>query len=209
MERRVRFQIDMIFKMAFFLPLFILACSKPTEQDEISKQIPDYTLKATEYEVSRNGLFTLVSGKKYSGYLEDYYPNGQLKMKAGYLNGLREGKAQKYYSNGALMETRYYADNKKHGRHRGWWANGNQKFDYYFVQGEHEGIQKEWFNKGNLFKQFTYRSGKEEGTQKMWEASGKIRANYVVKNGRRYGLIGLKNCKSVNNEKGIYTALIY
>ncbi|MEM1408690.1 MAG: toxin-antitoxin system YwqK family antitoxin [Bacteroidota bacterium] len=199
----------MIFKLALFLCLFMVACSKPAKQGDINKQIPDYTLKVSEHKVSRNGSLILVNGKKYSGYLVDYYPNGQLKMKAGYLNGLREGKARKYYDNGALMETRYYADNKKNGRHQGWWVNGNQKFDYYFVKGEHEGMQKEWFNQGSLFKQLTYHLGKEEGAQKMWEVSGKIRANYVVKDGRRYGLIGLKNCKSVNNEKGIYTALIY
>ena len=43
----------------------------------------------------------------------------------------------------------------------------------------------------------------------MWELDGGIRANYVVKNGHRYGLIGLKNCKSVENEEGSLTGLAY
>lgn len=90
----------------------------------------------------------------------------------------------------------------------GWWSNGNQKFIYHFSDGLQKGVSKEWFESGQLLREMHYANGQEEGSQKMWNEDGSIRANYVVKNGRRFGLIGLKNCKSVNDEE-VFTAIQY
>ena len=49
-----------------------------------------------------------IRDSQYTGIIEIYYPNNQLKS-------LRE-----------------YSGGKKYGKHKGWWENGNQQYEYYF-----------------------------------------------------------------------------
>ena len=69
----------------------------------------------------------------------------------------------------------------------------------YFKNGEHNGEMTQWHKNGKVYKKFNYKSGFEEGNQKIWNDKGNLKANYDVIQGRRYGLKGIKNCKSVNN----------
>lgn len=196
-------------KLLLYLSLVLWACEAPQEESSQVPIIPNIIVNKTTSELVRKGPSLLRSDTLYSGFTVDYYANGQLKSKTGYFKGLREGKSVKHYPDGSLLEKRDYRDNKKHGNHLGWWPNGNSKFDYHFEKGLQEGLSKEWHNSGQPFRFFTYEKGKEVGSQKMWEDDGTIRANYVVKDNHRYGLIGLKNCKSASDEKGVFTAKAY
>lgn len=192
--------------------MFFTACQDKTKSNKeglVIDFIPDVYISISDSNLMRDGAHQLYKGEVFSGYLVDYFDPDSLKEKEGYLNGLREGNSIKYYTTGQVKEKRNYHQNDKEGIHEGWWENGNRKFEYHFENGKNEGIAIEWYASGQLFKEFNYLSGKENGSQKMLEVDGKIRANYVVKNGHRYGLIGLKNCKSVSDEKGSYAALAY
>lgn len=190
------------------LTLISLACCTPSV-DHKQRVVPKVTFETTEQPISRQGALVLNNGTPLSGYMVKHYEDGQLKSKVGYINGLKEGPAFEYYADGTMKESRNYASNRKHGQHLGWWPNGSQKFDYTFENGLQQGQSLEWFESGQMLRVNTYVNGKEDGPQKMWEMDGKIRANYVVREGHRYGLIGLKNCKSVSNEKGVFTARAY
>ena len=158
--------------------------------------------------MERQGALFYYKNEPFTGTAIGHFHNGGLKSIAHFANGKREGEHNGYHENGQLAFQRLYRNNKKHGAHLGWWPNGNQKFSYQFRQGLLEGESLEWHENAEPFRQMHYSKGKEDGSQKMWDEDGGIRANYVVKNGRRYGLIGLKNCKSVNDEEG-FTAVKY
>ena len=49
-----------------------------------------------------------IRDSQYTGIIEIYYPNNQLKS-------FRENSG-----------------GKKYGKHKGWWENGNQQYEYYF-----------------------------------------------------------------------------
>ncbi|GHE70529.1 toxin-antitoxin system YwqK family antitoxin [Roseivirga thermotolerans] len=170
-------------------------------------RIPHHTIDANE--LKRQGGLFYHKDKPYTGRAIEYYPRGEIKAVRHYANGKRQGRQRGYYESGQLAYKRYYMQNRKSGLHLGWWPNGQQKFMYSFRDGIAEGISKEWSESGTLLRAMTYQKGKEDGPQKMWNEDGSIRANYVVKNGRRYGLIGLKNCKSVSNEIEGFTAIDY
>lgn len=193
----------------YLFAMLTIACSsqqnKPTKQAEV----PNFYIDEKDTSLKRSGALLLFNGKPFSGHISSYFEVGPVRSNTSYFNGKREGKSVVYYESGQLKELRFYSDNKKVGHHKGWWPNGNPKFDYVFSNGLLEGTAKEWYEKGDVYRVFNYSKGKESGSQKMWEPDGSIRANYVVKNSHRYGLIGLKNCKSVNDEKDIYTALAY
>lgn len=182
--------------------LFILILSlviAPSEKEDRTTTVD---------QLERQGALFYHLNKPFSGNAIELYPTGEIKSTARFSSGSREGEQYTYHENGQLASVRSYRNNKKHGEHVGWWPNGNKKFSYHFIDGLQEGESLEWYVDGELFREMNYTKGKEEGSQKMWENDGSIRANYVVKNGRRYGLIGLKNCKSVNDEEG-FTAVKY
>ena len=179
-----------------------------------SLTIPNYAeIEQVEIEVNDVNLqksagSVFYKNKTFNGYLVKYEKT-KLISKAEYIEGMRSGEAVQYYNNGTLKERRFYIDNKKQGNHQGWWDSGQLKFNYHFKDGLHEGSAQEWFHDGSPFRFFNYKNGKEEGAQKMWEGNGSIRANYVVVEGRRFGLIGLKNCKSVKDRYDKYEAISY
>ena len=186
-----------------------LACNTSKEESHAKIIIPDITLDASEVIIEKKVAQIFIEGKAYSGFLTAFNVAEKITSRTGYYNGLKVGKAEAYYETGVLKESRYYLNNRKHGNHKGWWQNGALKFDITFKNGLTEGESLEWYEDGTPYKAFHYLNGQEIGSQKMWELDGRIRANYVVKNGHRYGLIGLKNCKSVENEEGTLTAVTY
>ncbi len=186
-----------------------MACDQSELTESRVKVIPERTVNSTDTHLSKKAAIVYLRDSLYSGFLTDYFDNGSLKSKKGYFNGKLEGEAVQYYENRQLRERRFYKENRKTGTHIGFWPNGQAKFEYYFQSDLHVGELKEWYASGQPYRFFNYEKGKENGSQKMWEANGKIRANYVVKDSHRYGLIGLKNCKSVTNEEGVYTAIAY
>lgn len=186
-----------------------MACESVKESDTLGFVIPELLVEITDVSLSKKAAIVYLGDSLFSGFLMEYHSNESLASKAGYLNGKLQGEAVQYYTDGQFKERRYYDVNRKTGYHEGFWPNGEKKFAYFFEKGIHEGALKEWYHTGEPFRFFNYETGKESGAQRMWALDGSLRANYVVKDGHRYGLIGLKNCKSVTNEEGLYTAIAY
>ena len=195
--------------IAILLIPIIWACESSNEDSRTQIDVPNIEVHIDSVEIQKKGALLLVNEQPFSGFLIESNDDEFFTTKTGYFNGKKEGRSEQFYENGNLKEVRYYSANRKEGLHQGWWPNGTKKFDINFINGLTEGESKEWFEDGSPYKIFHYQAGQEVGSQKMWEVTGNIRANYVVKNGHRYGLIGLKSCKSVENEDGSLAALAY
>lgn len=196
-------------KLIFYFSIILCTYESPVLELDKRPFIPNVFVNGNDPSLSQNGAQVFLSGTPFSGYIITHYSNGQLKSEISYSMGLREGKASQFYKDGNTKEERWFHKNHKSGTHLGWWPNGKMKFEFHYIDGYHHGEAKEWQMDGTPYKLFNYTMGKEDGAQKMWESDGSIRANYVVKDGHRYGLIGLKNCKSINNEKETYSSLSY
>jgi antitoxin component YwqK of YwqJK toxin-antitoxin module len=198
-------------KRILFIPLSLIiwACGPSDKESQALIVVPNKSVNAAEVLLEKKGPQLFVDGLPYSGYLIEYDKAEKVSSTTGYFAGLKEGRSEAFYESGVKKEQRFYINNRKDGNHQGWWANGSLKYDISFENGLTEGESLEWYEDGTPYKAFHYLNGQEIGAQKMWERDGGIRANYVVKNGHRYGLIGLKNCKSVENEEGSLTALAY
>lgn len=189
--------------------MIIYSCDASDQIESQNAAIPDRTISADNTSLTKKAARVYLNDSLYSGFIINHFKNGALQSKAGYLDGKLEGESIQYYDNGQLREKRFYKQNRKTDTHLGFWPNGQAKFEYHFKLDLHVGELKEWYASGQAYRFLTYTEGKEDGSQKMWDPDGKIRANYVVKDGHRYGLIGLKNCKSVTDEEGLYTAIAY
>ena len=107
---------------------------------------------------------------------------------------------KKYFPSGKIMEIRHVQNGVRQGLQTAFWKNGRKRFEYIAVNDAYEGELKEWAENGQLFHLAHYKNGQEDGVQKMWHTNGKIRSNFVIIKGRRYGLLGTKNCKNVNEK---------
>ena len=105
-----------------------------------------------------------------------------------------------YFPSGQIREIRYIQNGVRQGLQTAFWENGKKRFQYTAVNDAYEGELQEWAENGQLFHLAHYKNGQEDGVQKMWHANGKIRSNFVIINGRRYGLLGTKNCKNINEK---------
>jgi antitoxin component YwqK of YwqJK toxin-antitoxin module len=161
-------------------------------------QIPSIEKNKTDVNFKlKNGVLFFIDAP-YSGTVNTFYDNGNLKSKSTYYQGKREGNYFGFYPNKKKWFERYYTKGLKIKTHKSWFQNGQQMFEYQFNnQGSYNGFTKDWHLNGQLAKHFNFVEGKETGSQKMWKPTGKIRANFFTVNGERHGLIGLKNCESV------------
>jgi len=105
-----------------------------------------------------------------------------------------------YFASGKVREIRHIKKGVRQGLQTAYWENGQKRFEYTAVNDAYEGELKEWAENGQLFHLAHYKNGQEDGIQQMWHANGKIRSNYVIIQGRRFGLLGTKNCKNINEK---------
>lgn len=166
-----------------------------------SVEIPDIKLETTHKDLKQQRGVWFYQNKPFSGTLVEKHPSGQVKSHAPYYKGKKQGLAKGWYPNGQRWFERPYEQGRKHGTHKVWWQNGQLKQTAFIKQGMYEGNVKAWFHTGKLYRDYNYKKGKEAGHQRMWKPDGRIKANYVVENGRKYGLTGVKNCKSAAEKK--------
>ncbi|NOS84880.1 MAG: hypothetical protein HOP31_07050 [Ignavibacteria bacterium] len=175
------------------LGLLVISCSENTEQ----------LVKSTEYtevpmgdsKLNRKNRMIFYDGLLFTGKLIESN-NGNIISVTEYKNGKQDGFQYTYYYNGNVNEERYYENGLKTGEHKGWWENGYLKFIYHYKNDVFDGNVKVWNETGLLFNDFNYVNGQEEGLQKAWYADGEIQANYIVKDNRKYGITGVKDCKT-------------
>ncbi|WP_299434836.1 hypothetical protein [uncultured Maribacter sp.] len=174
----------------FFFFLLINSCNTINVEQTIDISNVDLKL--------RNGVI-YYKERAFTGNLVSYYQNNKIASDIQYVEGRKHGYEKKWYATNNLAEERFYTNGIKVGVHRAWWKNRTLKFVYYFnSKGQYHGATKEWYTTGQLYKDFNYINGIESGKQRLWKPSGMIKANYEVINGERFGLIGLKKCKTVN-----------
>ena len=114
------------------------------------------------------------------------------------------GSINIYYPNGNIKSIRKYSNGKKNGKHEGWWPNGSKKYLYYFKKDESFGTHKEWHANGELFTLKNFRTGLEHGEQKAWDKNGELMYKYIYNDGRRYGIQGSIICNGGNEMEALY-----
>lgn len=163
--------------------------------------IPNIYIWESDKNLQRQNGYLLYEGSRFSGKVISLYNEQDTASFAAYWQGKEYGRAFQKYPDGKLKEERFFRKGWKEDEHKGWWEDGKLRFVYHFKDDLLEGNVKEWYANGQLFKDFNYQKGQEIGMQKAWKEDGKIKANYEIREGRRYGLLGVKNCTSVVENK--------
>ncbi|MCC6186650.1 MAG: hypothetical protein IT256_05795 [Chitinophagaceae bacterium] len=192
----------------FITVLSTLSCSEPIDQmpkvvfEKIATaHIPqDTVLLGNQYLKLQNGIYYL-SGKPFSGYMREQYPNNTLKSIGAYAQGKQHGTTFSFYENAALRDERNYKNGLSYGKHLGFWENGNKKFAFIYHNDKREGLQQQWYESGRPYYALNFANDREDGMQKAWRENGKPYINYEVKEGIRYGLQKAALCYTLKDGK--------
>jgi antitoxin component YwqK of YwqJK toxin-antitoxin module len=192
--------------------LLLLFSCQPQKNGSVQKEekaepiAVKLTVKANDIQLSTSSGMLTHNDQPFTGSVEDYWSEGQLKFRTEYYKGVEHGSSKSWFENGLLATERDYISGEKTGVHLGWWPNGELKFRYHFKQDRYHGEIFEWYESGLPFQELHYSHGKEEGAQKAWRENGKLYMNLVYKNGKRYGMFNAQPCYSVKNGKGDYVS---
>lgn len=137
----------------------------------------------------------------FNGFAVQYYSNGKIKDKTGFLNGKKQGVYQLWFENGVLKLQSNFHQNSLEGTYKAWWNNGNLAASSQYKNGKMEGVYRKWYANGSLAKKSNLLNGKENGLQKAWLENGKLYVNYEAKNGRIFGMRRANSCYTLKNEK--------
>ncbi len=136
-----------------------------------------------------------------------YYPSGQVKEVANYVEGKLDGKGQYYHENGrinvdynyekdslngeyklynnkgALMHKKYYKNGKLDGIYESYFDIGDELLEFHipYSNGLIDGKLIEYYANGDVFSEINYKKGKKEGLTKKYYIGNKLNSesNYV------------------------------
>ena len=84
-----------------------------------------------------------------SGYIRDYYMNGQLQMEGRFIKGNKSGPFRYYHNNGQLSSAGSYQDNRKIAIWREYYPDGDDRQVLYYEDGKRF-VEKYWTPDGKL-----------------------------------------------------------
>ena len=143
---------------------------KPNESDEASdeKSIKK-AKKSSEKKVSiemdevvkRDGIFyRKFSNTPFSGHIESYHPNGQLKIIGKFTDGKKIGNWVEYYISGNKKSEGHFANGKKDGAWVYYFLNANIKEKQFFIDGHKDGLWEKFDLHGTVVQTESYQNGK-------------------------------------------------
>ncbi|MGB2466999.1 MAG: toxin-antitoxin system YwqK family antitoxin, partial [Crocinitomicaceae bacterium] len=74
----------------------------------------------------------------------EYYRNGQISVRANFVDGLRDGDYTEYYYDGTIWETGRFIKGDYDGEYNTYFANGNLKSKEIYKNGDR--IEAAWYN---------------------------------------------------------------
>jgi antitoxin component YwqK of YwqJK toxin-antitoxin module len=106
---------------------------------------------------------------------EEYWPNGQLKVKTTMVKGVPNGPTQEYYDNGQLMYEADYVDGTPNGPYETYHYNGQPWFKTVINNRYASGPTEEYYPNGQLKFKLHLVDGKPTGLYEEYHESGQLR----------------------------------
>ncbi len=138
---------------------------KPLDEKSIQKPNKNTSEEKASIEmdavVKRDDIFyKKFSNIPFSGRIESYHPNGQLKIIGEFSDGKKIGKWIEYYMSGVKKSEGNYANGKKYGTWVYYFLNTNVKEKKHFIDGNKDGLWEKFDVNGTLVQTESYQNGK-------------------------------------------------
>ena len=143
---------------------------RPDESDETQdEKIPPKAGEPSEKKVSiqmdeivkrDDTFYRKFSNIPFSGHIESYHPNGQLKIIGDLSDGKKVGNWIEYYLSGIKKSEGQFANGKKDGPWVYYFLNANIKEKQFFIDGYKDGLWEKFDVHGTVVQTESYQNGK-------------------------------------------------
>ena len=144
--------------------------NRPDESDETQdEKIPPKAGEPSEKKVSiqmdeivkrDDTFYRKFSNIPFSGQIESYHPNGQLKIIGDLSDGKKVGNWIEYYLSGIKKSEGQFANGKKDGPWIYYFLNANIKEKQFFIDGNKDGLWEKFDVHGTVVQTESYQNGK-------------------------------------------------
>ena len=143
---------------------------KPDESSETQdEKIPPKAREPSEKKISiqideivkrDDTFYRKFSNIPFSGHIESYHPNGQLKIIGDLSDGKKVGNWIEYYLSGIKKSEGQFANGKKDGPWIYYFLNANIKERQFFIDGNKDGLWEKFDVHGTVVQTESYQNGK-------------------------------------------------
>ena len=143
---------------------------KPDESSETQdEKIPPKAGEPSEKKVSiqmdeivkrDDTFYRKFSNIPFSGHIESYHPNGQLKIIGDLSDGKKVGNWIEYYLSGIKKSEGEFANGKKDGPWVYYFLNATIKEKQFFIDGHKDGLWEKFDVNGTVVQTESYQNGK-------------------------------------------------
>ena len=139
--------------------------SDETQDEKISPKAGEPSEKKVSIQmdeiVKRDDTFyRKFSNIPFSGHIESYHPNGQLKIIGDLSDGKKVGNWIEYYLSGIKKSEGQFANGKKDGPWVYYFLNANIKEKQFFIDGHKDGLWEKFDVHGTVVQTESYQNGK-------------------------------------------------
>ena len=143
---------------------------EPTEGDKTSDKIikpkaknpsvKKVTIEINEVVKRDDTYYKKFSNTPFSGHVESYYTNGQLKIVGEFSDGKKVDKWVEYYISGSKKNEGQFANGKKDGAWVYYYLNTHVKEKQFYIDGNKDGLWEKFDMNGTVFQTESYQNGK-------------------------------------------------
>ena len=130
----------------------IQSVKKPSEKTD--------SIQMSEVVKRDNTYYRKFSNIPFSGHIESYHPNGQLKIIGAFSNGKKVGNWVEYYMSGIKKSEGQFANGKKDGAWVHYFLNASIKETQLFTEGTKDGLWEKFDVHGTVIQTESYQNGK-------------------------------------------------
>lgn len=124
------------------------------------------------------------------------YPGGNLRIRARYENGKKNGVETEYFESGNVKRTRNFVDGKEQGESDEYYSSGKLRAKLFYKDGALHGTATRFYENGNVQSITLYETGSVKGFPQTFDPDGEpaIQGSYGdVRDGNRYEWVRIGN----------------
>lgn len=138
----------------------------------------------SERDVERMNGLIVYQGAPCNKEVYGNYPNGKMKYRARFKNGLKDGEARQYYEDGALYQWFNYQEGYRDGEQKTFFQNGQLNVISNYINGQLHGLMVIYGKNGKVESKENYEFGIPHGVCEYFDSMGKLEKVQVYKAGK-------------------------
>ncbi len=127
------------------------------------------------------------NNRPFTGTVLSYHPNGKVKEKINFVDGVRSGKYTRYYDNGKIEWTSEMKNGEDNGKHVSYRRDGSVKYTQEYVDGLLEGEYITYFENGKVNWKGQEKYGASFGERIVYFENGNVKEKGNLYYGKWYG----------------------